>query len=57
MAPDMADFFVIVIIFNNRNFKKEIMLIVYGMHPVVYQLVNGLSRSVYTTTFNNNKTK
>jgi hypothetical protein len=29
----------------------------YGMHPVVYLLINGISRSVYTTTFNNNKTK
>jgi hypothetical protein len=24
----------------------------YGMHPVVYLLVNGMSRSVYTTNFN-----
>jgi hypothetical protein len=29
----------------------------YGMHPVVCLVVNGISRSVYTTNFNNNKTK
>jgi hypothetical protein len=29
----------------------------HGMHPVAYPLVNGISRSVYTTIFNSNEAK
>jgi hypothetical protein len=30
---------------------EECLEYFYGMHPVVYLLVNGISRSLYITTF------